>query len=151
MDVAFLTAEFSGDTNFHPLFEDEICLAINKDNPLAKEEKLMVHDLKNVPLIYSPPGWDDITRIVVGKLPFKPNIRCYSASDTAALAMVQSDLGVYVISSLQKAILPENVVIRPFQENFVRTVGVSVRSRRTLTETQKAFLDMSIEDFASAR
>ena len=81
IDVAFLTEEFAANTMFYPLFEDEICLAVNKNHPLAQQEALMAHDLRDVPIIYSPPGWDDITRIVINRLPFKPNIRCYSASD----------------------------------------------------------------------
>jgi len=81
IDVAFLTEEFAANTMFYPLFEDEICLAVNKSNPLAQQDALMAHDLRDVPIIYSPPGWDDITRIVIKRLPFKPNIRCYSASD----------------------------------------------------------------------
>ena len=147
IDVAFLTEEFAANTMFYPLFEDEICLAVNKNHPLAQQEALMAHDLRDVPIIYSPPGWDDITRIVINRLPFKPNIRCYSASDLAALAMVQSNMGVYVISNLQKSLLPKDVVAISFQEHYRRTVGVAVRSMKDLTDSQRTFVDACIESF----
>ena len=127
--------------------EDEICLAVNKSNPLAQQDALMAHDLRDVPIIYSPPGWDDITRIVINRLPFKPKIRCYSASDLAALAMVQSNMGVYVISNLQKSLLPKDVVAISFQEHYRRTVGVAVRSMKDLTDSQRTFFDACIESF----
>ena len=147
IDVAFLTEEFAANTMFYPLFEDEICLAVNKSHPLAQQDALMAHDLRDVPIIYSPPGWDDITRIVINRLPFKPNIRCYSASDLAALAMVQSNMGVYVISNLQKSLLPKDVVAISFQEHYRRTVGVAVRSMKDLTDSQRTFVDACIESF----
>lgn len=147
IDVAFLTEEFAANTVFHPLFEDEICLAVNKRNPLAKQKVLMAHDLRDVPVIYSPPGWDDITRIVINRLPFKPTIKCYCASDSAALAMVQSNMGVYVISDLQKALLPKDVVALSFQEHYSRTVGIAVRSMQDLTDNQRTFVDTCIEAY----
>lgn len=147
VDIAFLTEEFAADATFYPLFDDEICLAVSENNELAKNDVLMAQDLRDVPIIYSPPGWDDITRIVISRLPFKPNIKYYSASDYAALAMVKSNLGVYVISDLQRPILPSGVVVRSFQQHYNRTVGIAVNSMASLTPNQQAFVEMSIEAF----
>lgn len=147
VDVAFITEEFAADSNFYPLLDDEICLAVSQDDPLAEKEVLMAHDLRDVPLIYSPPGWDDITRIVVDRLPFKPDIRYYSASDFVALAMVRSGLGVYVVSRLQESLLPEGVVMRSFQEHYSRSAGIAVRSMKKLTENQRAFVDSCLEAY----
>jgi len=149
IDVAFLTEEAAESrTKFFPLFEDAICLAVHKNNPLAEHDRIPLDVLKTAPLICNPPGWDDITKIVIKSLSFQPNIKYYSASDFAALAMVQSDLGVYVVSSLQKNLLPRGVVMRRFDPEITRTVGVAAKSMKTLTSVQRAFVQTSINAFS---
>ena len=148
IDIAFITEAVSTNTKFQPLFEDTICLAVHKNNPLASYDRIPDSAMEEVPLISNTVGWDDITRIVTDTLPFKPNIKYYSASDFAALAMVQSDLGVYIISSLQKNMVPRDVVLRRFEKNYTRTVGVAAKSMNSLTSFQKAFIQETIEAFS---
>ena len=148
IDIAFITEEVSENTKFFPLFEDTICLAVHKNNPLAQYDKIPSSALEEAQLISNVAGWDDITKIVLDDLPFKPNIKYYSASDFASLAMVQSNLGVYIVSSLQKNQLPRNVVMKRFEKGYTRTVGVAAKSMNSLTSIQKVFIQESIDAFS---
>lgn len=88
-------------------------------------------------------GWDDIAKIVLENQNFMPKIKYYSASDAVSFAMVAKNMGVYIISKLQGCLLPENVVIREFEEDFHRTVGISIKSIKDATSIQKEFIKLT--------
>lgn len=148
VDVAFITDFAAGQNTFYPLMNDTVCLAVQKNNRLANYDKVPLSALRGEPLIMNVPGWDDISLLAIEQMNFKPNIKLYSASDVASLAMVQSNLGVYILSKLQKSIVPNNVVLREFEEDITRTVGIAVKSQKNLTALQREFVKFACNAFS---
>lgn len=150
IDVGFITENISDSCKFYPLFEDEICIALNKNHDLAQYDKISFDMLEDYEFIMQLKGWDDIASLVVNRLPFKPKVKYYSASDVASLAMVANNLGVYILSALQAPLLPENVTIRTFSENVTRKIGIGVKSIKSITSSQKEFIEIA-EQYAKEK
>lgn len=143
IDIGFITEDVSEACKFFPLFNDNICIAINEKHPLAMCDEITFDMLENCDFVMQIKGWDDIAALVVEQLPFKPKVKYYSASDVASLAMVANNLGIYILSELQTPLLPENVIIKRFKENITRKVGIGVKSLKSMTSSQKEFVDIS--------
>lgn len=139
-DLAFMTDESPVGFEFSPLFEDPLCLAVHKNHPFAAYEKLSVSYLNGCDFIMPTSGWDDLVLMIQKRYPFTPTICHYTASDTAGLAMVAQELGVYVISEMQMSLLPENVVARKFREPIARTMGICAKSLKATTPAIKRFI-----------
>jgi len=150
IDIAFLTDTISGTLKFYPLLRDSICLAIYKDHPLSEYEKIPVSLLAGCDFIMQMQDWNDIANIVLKNQNFIPNIKHHSASDAASFAMVANNMGVYIISKLQGCLLPKNIVIREFEEEFHRTVGICIKSINGATPIQKEFIKFAQNSLLSA-
>lgn len=142
IDIAFLTDQTAGDFSFYPILEDEICLVMNAAHPFAQYEKIPAKNLNGCAFIMPIPGWDDIARSIFDRTGVKPDIKYYSASDAASFALVASFLGVYITSEFHKPLLPQNVVMRQFEERFTRTIGVAVKSSKNATPAQREFVNI---------
>lgn len=143
LDLAFITNDVADSFKYYPLFEDNICIAMHENHPLAKEESLTIDMLTDYDFIMQIRGWDDIARKVTDKMKTPPKVKYYSASDFASLAMVSIDLGIYIVSELQASLLPSNVVIRSFKDKITRNVGVASRSAKEQTQIQKEFIALT--------
>lgn len=146
LDIAFLTEDISSSLKFYPLFEDKICLIMHKNHPLAKYEKVPIAALKNAELISQMKNWNDIARIVLDKLDYTLKPKIFSASDAASYAMVSKNMGVYIISHLQKDYLPPNIIVKEFEEDFSRTIGIAIKSLKEATTTQKVFIKLAQQE-----
>lgn len=142
IDVAFLTEQSADGCSFYPVLEDKICLIMNDAHPFAQREKIAVKTLNGCAFIMPIPGWDDIARSIIDQAGVKPDIKYYTASDTASFAMASNFLGVYITSELHKPILPQNIVMREFEEDFRRTIGIAVKLGRNITPAQHEFVQM---------
>lgn len=143
IDIAFLTDAVSGTFKFYPLFQDRICLAIHKDHSLSAYEKISASLLSECDFIMQMQDWNDIANIVLKNQNFTPKIKHHSASDAASFAMVANNMGVYIISKLQECLLPKNVVIKEFEEDFHRTVGICIKSIKGATPIHKEFIKLA--------
>ena len=95
-------------------------------------------------------GSYDIVEAVLKKEAFRPSIRHYVNSDSGCISLVSRGLGVGVISSLQMRLLADNVVFKPLEGDFYRTLGVTVKSLEHATPAVKEFINMTIESASKA-
>lgn len=142
IDIAFLTDVSAEGCSFYPVLQDKICLVMNASHPFAQREKIAVKSLNGCAFIMPVPGWDDIARSIIDRTGVKPDIKYYTASDAASFAMVASFLGVYITSEFHKSLLPQNVVMREFEEDFRRVIGIAVKPGRTMTSAQHEFVQI---------
>lgn len=143
IDIAFLTDSASDTFKFYPLFKDNICLAMHENHPLSSYKKIPVSLLAECSFIMQMQDWNDIANIVLKNQNFVPKVKHHSASDAASFAMVANNMGVYIISKLQGCLLPKNVVIREFEEDFHRTVGIGIKSKNNATSIQREFIKLA--------
>ena len=62
------------------------------------------------------------------------------ASDTAAIALTAENQGVYIMSDLQASLLPDDVVLRPFEEDYFRIMGYMVKTIKNATPALAEFV-----------
>ena len=67
-------------------------------------------------------------------------IKHTTASETASIALVSHGIGVFPLSKLQTALLPDHVIYREFKEDFQRNMGIGIRSLKSVPPTQRAFV-----------
>lgn len=149
IDIGFFTDEYSGECQFYPLFEDSICLVMHKNHPLADLEKIPASVLAHEELIMQVQNWNDIANIVLRNVDFSSSPKYHCASDAAGFSLVGNNMGVYIISKLQEKSMPPNVVIREFEEDFTRTIGIGIKSLKKASPLQKAFIKLAQQKLQS--
>lgn len=140
IDMGFMSQIKLKGFEFHPLFKDPLCLVMHKDHPFARHEKVPASSLNGCDFIMPIAGWDDTVKMVMEKCPFTANIRYEVASDTAAMALTAENQGVYIMSNLQTSLLPEDVVFRPFAEDYFRVMGYTVKTIKNATPALSEFI-----------
>ncbi len=93
-------------------------------------------------------GWDDPVAAVLKKKKFTPVVKYRVQSDTGAISMVSENLGVYIMSSMQKHFLPKNVLVKEFEEKAYRIMGFGVRSLKAASPAIKEFIKITKSFFA---
>lgn len=140
IDMGFMSETKLKGFEFHPLFKDPLCLIMHKDHPFARYEKIPAENLNGCDFIMPIPGWDDTVKMVMEKCPFTAKIRYEVASDTAGIALTAENQGVYIMSDLQASLLPEDVVLRPFAEDYFRVMGYMVKTIKNATPALAEFI-----------
>lgn len=140
IDMGFLSEKKIKGFEFHPLFKDPLCLIMHRDHPFARYSKISAEKLNGCDFIMPVSGWDDTVRMVHNQYPFSANIRYEVASDTAGIALTAENQGVYIMSNLQTSLLPDQVVYRPFEENYSRTMGYMVKTLKNATPALSEFV-----------
>lgn len=148
IDIGF-TSEFNEkNLKFYPLFNDPSVLIINEKHPFASYDKVPVSALNGCDFIMPEKGWDDPVAAVLKKKKFTPVVKYRVQSDTGAISMVSENLGVYIMSSMQKHFLPENVLVKEFEEKAYRIMGFGVRSLKAASPAIKEFIKITKSFFA---
>ena len=140
VDLGFMSEAKIRGFEFHPLFRDPLCLIMHRDHPFTQYERIPVQILNGCNFIMPVPGWDDTVKMVLTKNPITANIRYEVSSDTAAIALTAQNQGVYILSNLQTSLLPKDVVYRPFEEDYCRTMGYMVKSAKNATPALTEFV-----------
>lgn len=140
IDVAISTDNIPDGFSFWPLLHDPACLIMHKDHPLASYDEVPIEALNDCDMIMPVPFWDDTPLLVQKVEPFQPNIIHYTASDTASIAMVNENMGVFIMSRLQCFNLPRHVVVRDFSVPVTRQIGVSAKPMKLQSPAVKEFV-----------
>lgn len=143
IDLAFTSKIPTDKMEFRSLFEDPYCLVVNLEHPLASYESISPPQLNGLDFIMPLPGSDEIVQDIMMQKNFSPHIVHYTESDTAAVAMVGENLGVYITSNLQTDFLPPNVVALGFNEHYYRTIGIALRSFKYASPAIKEFVKVT--------
>ncbi len=143
IDIGFASEFKVKGLEFHPLFDDPICLIVNERHPFASYDKIPVTALNGCDFIMPEDGWDDPVKMVYSKKPFTPSVKYTVRGDTGAVSMVSENLGAYIISKMQTSLLPGNVVVKEFEENVFRTMGFGVRSLKKASPAVKEFVKIT--------
>ena len=143
-----LPAALELDTVF--LRRDRHMAVLPQAHPLAEAESYPIARFAEDPFIKLEDDRDrEIVRIFEA-CGVKPNLRYAVNDDYAAMAMVESGLGVSVLTELVLQRTPYRVAVKPLDPPQFRDIGLAVRDRAGLSPATARFL-RHVEDWAGGR
>ena len=140
-DIAFHAAPTLKSFDFIPLFDDPVCLILPPDHPLCAFDKVPVKRLSGLDFIMPVNSYSDNYDLVAQKHKLKLNVKYETASDLAALGLVECGLGVSLISAETAKYMHCEIVKKEFDEDFHREMGLSVPSLKHMTPAVRAFVN----------
>ncbi len=145
IDLAFMSDLVPAGFEFKPLFQDTLGMLVSVKHPFAKLDKISIDMLNGCDYIMSREAWDDVTRQIVMAKSFQPKVKHYVASDTAGIALVNSNMGVYPVSNLMKPIIPDTIRFVEFEEEIHRNLGLCAKSFTDMSPEVKALVKCIID------
>lgn len=144
IDIAFLRNFESKNYEFIPLLKDPGCLAMHESHPLAAYNKVPVDLLDSCSFIMYPSPCYNLTLKYLFKKDITPNIKVRTANDAAALALVSKNVGVYLLSYLNKHRIPNNVVARELEsDDYCKILGIAFKSFKQASPAVKEFVKIA--------
>ncbi|OZG74542.1 transcriptional regulator [Hahella sp. CCB-MM4] len=130
--------------NFHfcPLWEDEYCLLLPLDHPLATKESIEIHELQHLPIIERTfcersQLWEEF----ISSYQLNPHITAQTDSEEWALALVESGLGACIAPA------PDSPGERQINIRPLSTILGLPRVTRTLGIAWNPIVSPSIQEF----
>lgn len=145
-DISLLTIPLLDTTLYwEPLMEEEICLAVSPQHPLAKRESpVSVKELKNEPFIglKKGQGFRQITVSICQQAGFTPDIVFESSNIETVQSLVASGMGIaFVPQMLTRTRGGDFVpVYLRMEEKPSRTLVITTRKDRYLSKAAQAFI-----------
>ena len=127
-----------------PLVNEDILIAMSKDNPLSSKGELSVRDLANERFICMPRGRSlyDLTNSICNGAGFSPNITIQTDDPYYVRKYVELGLGIaFVPSCSWEGLFSENVVLKSVG-NYPRTTYVYLPTKRGTRGAVSDFLDL---------
>ena len=128
------------------LCSEEIALAVNSENPLAKAEKINVSELSGEPFITmdAKASMYKVTKDICRKNGFEPKIALQSDDPAFIRKCVELGLGIAFAPTLSwKGQFPENVILKPL--DFRRDISVYINEKAHLPLCARNFLSALLE------
>ena len=142
VDVGFVCEFKRKGLEFIPALRDPILLLVNRNSSLALYDKISLESLNGCNLIMFTPDAEDILHTLKKNADLNPVSKYYVSSDSAGIAMVAKELGAYIISELEihNKFLPEDVVVKNFEKNVFRTMGIGIKNYDKSSQSLKEFV-----------
>lgn len=125
VDCGFLSSIVADDLKFYPLHDDPLCAVFPIGHPLAEQEQISLPKLFEYPLIIETPGCDNDIQHLLTRCSVKPKIRYSFRDDTLIMAFVKNGLGVTISQELVLKAFAQDVISRPLNPGFCRTIGLA--------------------------
>lgn len=130
LDIGFTSSFESSSLDFIPLFTDPIRLIVSDKHPFASRTTISISELNDCDFIMPTQRGNDLVIKIQDIKPFNPTAKFYVHSDIAAISMVASNSGAYIISDMQCNNLPDSVRKLNFEENAYRTIGIALKTQK---------------------
>lgn len=147
IDVGFTTGRIPKGLKirFIPLFKDPIRLIVPKGHPFDHYEKVPASVLNGCDFILPSSKYDDIFDTLTDSVSVAPNVKFRVNSEIASLSMVANHLGVTIMSGFEAFAYTsmgnhQDVVVKNFQEDLYRSLGIAISSQYRPTPPMKAFI-----------
>ncbi len=130
------------------LFNDEMVVVLNKNNPLADKSVFSPHDLENqILLTYNADDKDlDLINMVLKPLQIKPANIIKMPLTEVIVEMIKYDMGISVMARwLVQPMLSNAITTIPFGDPFAQRTWHCV-TRGSRTAIQKRFIDFAIQE-----
>jgi DNA-binding transcriptional LysR family regulator len=141
VDIGFLRlpARHGLDSLF--LEADRMMAIMPEGHPLADCEKFPIEKLGGEPMILIGAGFDDDINEIFGENGIKPSVSFVTWDDSALMAMVESGLGIGILSELILKRSPYRLVKKELSRPYFRKLGVVAKDMKNLSPAAGRFLD----------
>lgn len=141
VDLAFVTAPAQHGLKFLPLLEDRLQAIVPDTWPIAQIERPTAAELAKYPVITTMERSDEDLYRIFGPESLTPKIKYRFKSETTLISMVNSELGIAIMSELFLRNLPEHVVIKEIDTaHNIRGIGVALPSLEAASPSTRLFL-----------
>jgi len=126
------------------LLLDDIVLAVNKDHPLAKKEKIEILDLKDEDFITynEESALFTLTRQICRVGDFDPKIKIRLDDPCSVARCVEEGIGIAMVPRIAyKNLFSDKVVLRDFTDKKRNTV-VCYSKKKYMTKATKTFMEL---------
>ena len=148
VDCGFISLPCALDLDTVFLRRDRHMAVLPADHPLAGAECYPIDRFAQDPYIKLEDDRDREVIQIFEHCGVKPNLQYLVNDDYAAISMVESGLGVSVLTELVLRRTPYHVVVKPLDPPQFRDIGLAVRDRETASPATARFLSHVVETLA---
>lgn len=141
VDCGFLRlpAHASLETIF--LEREPLMAILPEDHPLASLDKVPLKALEDEPFLLQEKGTNSEIAEALNHFHFKPKVRFTTWDDYAIMSMVESGLGVSILSKLILKRIPYRIAMKELDVLAYRDIGIAFQSRKHASVAVKRFLE----------
>ena len=143
--ISPLSPDFSKET----IIREKLCLAVNKDSPLANIDQIDVGMLANEDFITMGENSNlyNVTRRVCSNLGFEPHLSILVDDPMHVIKCVESGLGVAIAPTISwKGHISDKIVLKDIGNGF-REICIFKNEKRYISKVADAFSNMLSEEF----
>lgn len=123
-------------------FEQDRFVAVLPENHyLAAKEKVSAADLCGEPFLLLKKDANDEVSEIFEKCGLSPSVKFITWDDYAIMSMVECGLGVSILPELILKRTPYRLVLKELDMPAYRSIGLAMRSKRTLSLAAQKFLE----------
>ena len=143
VDLAFCTRRDEHFEYYH-LLDEPILAILPKDHPLLPLDRFPTGALDMYPYVYPGKSFDEIERILEER-GVDPDTVIRSHTDYATLSLVAAGFGYTLLPRLFLQHVDFPVVTKQLEDPAYREILIGVRSKDTLTEAARRFIDFAAD------
>ena len=151
IDCGFISAPFSPDLDVTMLMRDRMLAVLPPDHPLVDAKVYPMEHLSQERIVrLTEESNNEVSKIYES---FKDLISsplstyCEVNDDYSVMAMVESGLGVSMLSELVTKRMPFNICLKEFDPPQYRDIGVAVKKGRRPSPATERFIEVVLEFF----
>lgn len=128
--------------NWEPLIDDEMCVIVRKDDPLAKQASISLKELENCHVIYPNINLHGCVanRLLAENIHFRDQTNIVTTDGSTTLRIISHNGGVSFVSRMYESESPDNVVFIPASPKLIRTIGIATPANITSTKAMNSFV-----------
>lgn len=126
-----------------PLVDDEMCVVVRSDDPLAKKDSIPLNALTKYHVIYPNINIHGSVakRLLSENIHFEDQTNIVTTDGSTTLRIVSHNGGVSFVSRMYESECPDNVVFISAEPKLMRTIGIATPTNITPTKAMKSFIE----------
>lgn len=141
IDLGFTQLPVTGELEFEHLKSDPLLAVLPEGHPLAERAQITLDELLPEPFIMYQENTPGGIRVMLNAHSVKPNTQFVVEDDHAIIALVESGLGVSVLSDLVLKRSPCRVVKRPLNPPLSREIVLAHLPGRAPSVSSRIFIE----------
>lgn len=141
VDCGFTRLPAPADLEAVPLEEDPFMAIVPEDHPLASEKEFDASWFEKEPFLLLEHGRKAEVSEYLERNHLHPKIHFTTWDDYAIMSMAEGGLGLSILPSLILRRIPYRIRAIPLKEPLIRSIGLIMKSRKSLSIAAGTFLD----------
>ncbi len=141
VDFGFLNPKAATDLSVISLHEGELMSILPCDHPLSQKESVTLEELSKEPFLLLEEGsYNEILDAFAAK-DLKPDVKLCVHDAYSISSMVETGLGVSILSRLVLSRMPYKIVVKPINPPITRKIGIAFQKKRSMPIASRYFID----------